>query len=388
PWRRLSWLLADQLRGYFLARRHIDRWLRTAEAGLRAATEAADPTGHAVMLLSRGQAMWALGRHARALDDFRAGEQLAHACDWPPAVAYFWHNIGVIHLEQGRFDEAEKACREALRRCGERLELAPVKALALNGLGSMYADQGRLAEAAECLGDAVRIHEAAGRVESVLSTQGNLGIVLRQLGQERAAEEHLLAALGGYRKRSNLHGELSSLDELGQLYAQRGDAAKAVSAAQQGYDLAVIVRDQRAQVALLCTLGEAHQIGGETAEALRCLNQTLDLAGKHGYPYFAARAHVGLAGVHLETGAHELARECARQGRELAAAHDFRVVEASALAALARCLAATSTDGAPQAVAAAVAAYRATGAEVLADRLSQEVGVGAPGVRAPTGTDG
>ncbi|MCP2328396.1 DNA-binding SARP family transcriptional activator/DNA-binding XRE family transcriptional regulator [Hamadaea flava] len=373
-WHRLSWLLAEQLRGYFLVRRHVDRWLRTAEAGLRAATADGDPTGQAVMLLSRGQARWVLGWHAQALEDFRRGEQFAHSADWPPASPYLWHNIGVIHAEQSRFDEAESAYREALRRCGEDSQLAPVRALALNGLGAMYADQGRLAEAADCLEGAVRINEAAGRTESVLSTRGNLGMVLRQLGREQEAEEHLLAALEGYRKRANPHGELSSLDEISQLHAQRGEAEAAVATAQRGYELAVLVRDQRAQVALLCTLGEAHGVGGTTTEALRCLDEVLTLATEHGYPYFAARAQVALAGVHLGAGARDAAARCARSGRDLAAAHDFRVVEATALAALARCLAGGSTGEA--AAAAAVEAFRATGADELADRLRDQLAVG------------
>ncbi|WP_405103903.1 BTAD domain-containing putative transcriptional regulator [Micromonospora sp. NBC_01412] len=373
---QLSWLLADQLRGYFLIRRHVDRWLRTAEAGLRAATAAADRAGRAAMLLSRGQAMWALGRHAQALADYRAGERLSQGSDWPAAAPYLWHNIGVVRAEQGRLDEAERGYREALRLCGDRTELAAVRALALNGLGAMYADQGQLAEAAECLRDALRINAAAGRTASVLSTRGNLGMVLRQLGQERAAEKHLTAALAGYRRRSNMHGELSTLDELSQLYAQRGDAARALSAAQQGYDLAVIVRDQRAQAALLCTLGEARRAGDDPAGALRFLRQALDMARQNGYPYFAARAQVGLAVVHLGLGAHGLARGCAAEARELATTHDFRMVEADALAALARCLAATDADEAPATVAAAVAAYRAAGAQVLGERLRDLLAAG------------
>ncbi|GAB3136448.1 BTAD domain-containing putative transcriptional regulator [Micromonospora sonneratiae] len=364
-----SWLLADQLRGYFLVRRHVDRWLRTAEAGLRAATAADDRAGRAAMLLSRGQAMWALGRHAQALADYRAGERLSHDSDWPAAAPYLWHNIGVVQAEQGLLDEAERGYREALRLCGDRSELAAVRALALNGLGAMYADQGQLAEAAECLREALRINEVTGRTASVLSTRGNLGMVLRQLGQEHAAEEHLTAALAGYRRRSNMHGELSTLDELSQLYAQRADAARALSTAEQGYDLAVIVRDQRAQAALLCTMGEARRLDGDIAEALRVLGQALDMARQNGYPYFAARAQVGLAGVHLDLRAYGQARSCAAEARELATAHDFRMVEADALAALARCLAATNADEAAETVAAAVTAYQVAGANARADRL-------------------
>ncbi|NUT05941.1 MAG: hypothetical protein HOV76_20930, partial [Hamadaea sp.] len=53
---------------------------------------------------------------------------------------------------------------------------------------------------------------------------------------------------------------------------------------------------------------------------------------------------------------------------------DFRVVEATALAALARCLAGGPSGQA--AAAAAVEGLRATGADELADRLRDELAVG------------
>ncbi|WP_229399260.1 BTAD domain-containing putative transcriptional regulator [Micromonospora okii] len=364
----VSWQVADQLRGYFLVRRHVDRWLRTAEAGLRAATKAADDAAQAALLISRGQAMWALGRHREALDDYRAGALLAESCAWREAAAYLWHTSGVVQAEQGMLDDAQESYRRALALCGDE-SAGYVRSLALSGLGAMYVDQGRLRPAAECFTAALRLNQRAGREASALSARGNLGMVLRQLGELDQAETCLTAALAGYRRRSSMHGELSILDEISQLHRQRGAPAAAASAAREGYDVALIVRDQRAQVALLTSLGEAHLAGLDVPEATRCFLRAQAMARQHHYPYFDARAGVGLAGAFLHTGDRDAAQRACELAHDTARAHGFRILEADALAVRADCLAEHDAGTASRLLDEAASIYRAAGADRIADAL-------------------
>ncbi|MDG4790261.1 BTAD domain-containing putative transcriptional regulator [Micromonospora sp. WMMD1102] len=367
--RRLAWQIADQLRGYFLVRRHVDRWLRTADAGLRAAVAEGDPAAQAAMLISRGQAMWALGRHPEALDAYTEGARLADAGGWRPAVAYLRHNIGLVLAEQGRLDEAEQSYQAALALSADD-DLGHVRAVTLNGLGVMCADQGRLSAAAEYFGAALRINQVTGRDTSVLANRLNLGMVLRQLGAESTAEEHLCAARDGYRRLADPHGELSCLDELSQLHTQRGEGAAAVGAAQQGYDLALIVRNQRAQAALLTTMGEAHLGGGDVPAALESFRQALRVAAD--YPYFATRATVGLAESLRQVGDGADAHRHAERAEEAARAHGFRMVEAGALEVRARCVAGDDPALARRLAAGAADTYRTAGADLLAGRVEAE----------------
>ncbi|SDE12288.1 BTAD domain-containing putative transcriptional regulator [Glycomyces harbinensis] len=363
--RHLSWQIADQLRGYFLVHRQADRWLRSADAGLRAADD--DPSARAAMHMSRGQAMWGLGRHDEALADYTEGVRLADTGGWRQAAAYLRHNIGLILAEQGRLEEAERSFQLALDLSDD--ELGHVRAVTLNGLGFMCADNGRLVEAVEYFEAALQINQKTGREKSVHANRSNLGMVLRQLGSETAAEEHLNAALEGYRRTSDLHGEMSTLDELSLLHTQRGHAGAAVDAARQGYDLSVIVQNRRAQAALLCTLGEAHLGAGDAAAAEDAFRRALELAAE--FPFFDARATIGLAGVALAQGDAAEARRCADRAVEDARTHGFGVLEADGLAVRARCAA---HDRSGPAAAAAAAAYRAAGMEHSAARVEREHG--------------
>lgn len=352
---RLAWQMADQLRGYFFMRRHVDRWLRSAEAGLRAATADGDDAARAAMHISRGQAMWAMGRHEGALAAYAEAAEAAAAGGWRPAVAYVRHNIGLVLAEQGRLDEAEASYLLALELSADD-EFGHVRAVTLNGLGVMYTDQGRLEAAAEHFAAALRINRVTGREASVPANLVNLGMVLRQLGEEDAAEASLYEGLDRYRRLGNLFGELSILDELSQLHAQRGRAEEAVSTARQGYDLTLVGRNRRAQAALLATLGEAHLSGGGAAAASDAFERALAVAEE--YPFFKVRATIGLAA----TRGGDEARRLAEDALGTARAQGFRLLEAAALEVLAR------WGGGAGLAAEAAAVYRAAGAKALAER--------------------
>ncbi|MDA1360957.1 tetratricopeptide repeat protein [Glycomyces luteolus] len=276
--------------------------------------------------------------------------------------------MGWVLAEQGRLAEAERSFHLALELSDD--ELGHVRAVTLNGLGYVCFDQGRLAEAAEYFGAALRINQKTGRQKSLLANRSNLGMVLRQLGHESAAEEHLRAALDGHRRTSNINGELAALEELSLLHAQRGHSAAAVSAAEQGYDLAVIARDQRAQAALLIAFGEAKLGAGDVPSAQEAFQRVLALAEE--FPFLTTRATIGTANALLALGGNAGARRHVERALEEARRRGYVVLEADALSTQARCVATEDPAAAARLAAAAVTLYRAAGAEPMAARVETE----------------
>jgi tetratricopeptide (TPR) repeat protein len=130
----------------------------------------------------------------------------------------------------------------------------------------------------------------------------------------------LRAALDGHRRTSNLNGELAALEELSLLHTQRGPSAAAVSAADQGYNLAVIARDRRAQAALLIARGEAHLRADAGAAAHETFGRALEIAGE--YPFLETRATIGTANVLLARGDVADARKHAERALAEAAGAD------------------------------------------------------------------
>ncbi|GAA1569364.1 tetratricopeptide repeat protein [Kribbella sancticallisti] len=328
----LSWRITDQLRGYFLLRRHVDGWLAAAEAGLAAATKAGDDIARTAMLISRGQALWSVARDGEALSDCLAGEQLAVATGWTTAVAYLSHHIGWLHLEQGRLADANKWLDRALELT-EHDHWGHVRAVALNGLGVMRLCQGELEEATDLLSAALDINEATGRETSALANRGNLASALRQRGEETRAAELLTEVLAAYRKGSNLRGELSTLDEWSRLHRQRGDAVTALQVATTAHELANTVRDRKATAQTAATVAHAHLALGDATAAAQWFEDSLAIAGDT-YPFVETRALVGLATARLADGDPTSANHAAKQALSIAGSCGFNLLEQKASAVL------------------------------------------------------
>ncbi len=365
-----AWQIADQLRGYFLVRRHSQPWLATAEAGLAAARASGDARAQAAMHQTLGQARWALGRPAEALAEYLHGEALAESSGWLLGATYLRHNIGLVQAELGRLADAQESYRQALQ-LSRQYGFGHVQALTLNDLGTMCQQQGRLEEAAEYLTEALRLNQGATRIKPALANLNNLGMVLRQLGRFQAANEYLQRAFFEYRRIADEHGELAVLDELSQLHAHQGEHEAAVSAARHGLDLTRIVRDQRAESALLCTLGEALLGAGDFDEARQQFEESHELAMRHSYRYFQTRSWIGLALARLAAGDADAAYDGARLALDGARAGGYRLLEADALLALARAhLAAGRTQETARCREAALALYRASGSPLRLRELS------------------
>ncbi|MEU8019890.1 BTAD domain-containing putative transcriptional regulator [Micromonospora parva] len=329
-----AWRIADQLRGYFLVNPHVDGWTRIVGAGWSAAERSADRRARAAMLMSRGQVRSMVGRDLEGLEDALTALRLAQECGWDAAAAYLSHNVGWQYYEFGRLADAETWFGRALDLTASE-PLGHIRAAVLNGIGMIMLDRGRCEDAATSLTAALEINKATGRARSALVNRGNLASVLRQRGDLVDAAEQLDTVLRGYRRRGDLRGELSTLDEMSRLEIDRRNLATGLSLARQAHDLAVKTYDRRAQTMTAGTLGNALRENGEIAQALDALRDGVAMARRHSYRYLETRARVGLARALALAGEPDAARHEA--GRAERVAHDLGfgtlVTEARAIGA-------------------------------------------------------
>ncbi|MFC8797813.1 BTAD domain-containing putative transcriptional regulator [Promicromonospora sp. NPDC057138] len=320
------WRLVDQLRGYLLVRR-FDSWQHLAEAGLGAAVRTGDDQARAAMYISRSYAHWAHGRIDDAHADTVHATRLAESCGWTDAVAYLTHSVGWEHYEAGRLVEAAACFEQTLSQTEPEHQ---TRALALNGLGMAYLEQGELVRSAESFRAAQRISEGNKRDMAGLTIRGNLASALRLLGDTETAEAELHDVLHGFRQRGYTRGELSTLDELARLLAQTGRPTEAVEAARKAHAAAFRLNDPRAQVITGDGLGVSLLASGHTAEAAATLTDTAALATAHGYRSWEARARAHLASARLQLGNAQEATDEAARAAVLAEACDATpvVVEA------------------------------------------------------------
>ncbi|GAB1644002.1 BTAD domain-containing putative transcriptional regulator [Krasilnikovia sp. MM14-A1259] len=383
-----AWQLADQLRGYFFVRRETVSWLATGESGLAAAETAGDRMAQAAMHQTIGQAHWAAGRHWAALEAYGQGTAAARDSGWLIGEAYLLHNLGLVHAELGMVDEARELYEHVLR-LGTGPEFAHIRAVTFNDLGVMCTEQGLLRDAVRYFRAAMDINSEVARLPSAMANCSNLGMVLRQLEEFDSAHEYLTRALTYYRDTGATSGQMSTLDELSQLYQQRAEWSAGVDAAGQALRIAEQLANPKATTGVLNTLGFALLGARAVSEAQARFREALELSRECGYQYSEAQAGIGAAAGLLAVGAVDQARAAAAEALEIAHRKDYRILAGDALATLARAaLAAGDPSAAAGHCAAALPYYRSAGSpgrlrelDVLAEEAAAAIATPPPATR-------
>jgi tetratricopeptide (TPR) repeat protein len=266
----------------------------------------------------------------------------------PAAEAYASANLGVVHMRQGRCEEAAEHYQEALplfSQAGDRVG----EARTLTHLGLVNWRQGRYEEAAERHRQALTRYRETGNRIGKANALSNLGLVLWRQGRHEEAAEGHRQALILYREAGHRFGEANALANLGVVYLGQGryeqaagDLRQALTAFREtgnrigeGYALANLGivnlrRDRYEQAAgdlreALTVFRETGNRDGE-AEALNGVGETLHATGQFeqararhtaaltlavetGDRYQQARAHSGIAHARHAAGEDGLARQ-------------------------------------------------------------------------------
>jgi DNA-binding SARP family transcriptional activator len=287
-------------------------------------------------LESGGHYTDAIALHEHAL---RAAEQLTDR----HGAAQLRINLGVLHVQQGRYAEAGVELQRAVElalEIGDTL----VRVRALGNLGHLYQWQGRYAEAARFLGEVVAVarhsEDRAGEARGL----GNLGQVrLRQGRHPDAArdlrasaaichdigdaigEAYALLYLGHVESSSGrtaeaadlyerallvftgtteLAGRAYALDGLGGVDALRGEHRRADERLGEALALFRRIGERAGEARVSNSLGTAAARTGRLADARAHHLSALRIAGEIGYRYEQSRAEEGLARLSA-TGRHQ-----------------------------------------------------------------------------------
>ncbi|KAG7289879.1 hypothetical protein NEMBOFW57_006256 [Staphylotrichum longicolle] len=182
--------------------------------------------------------------------------------------------LGALYADQGRLEEAEAMYNRALQGKEKALGRDHTSTLnTVNNLGALYADQGRLAEAEAMYNRALQGYEKAlGRDHtSTLNTVNNLGNLYVGQGRLEEAEAKYQRALQGYEKalRRDHTSTLNTVNNLGNLYRQQGrleEAEAMYQRALEGYEK-TLGRDHTSTLSTVNNLGNLYVGQGRLEEA-------------------------------------------------------------------------------------------------------------------------
>lgn len=288
-----------------------------------------DLFGQAAMHSSLGLLTSDRGYGRQAMDHHTRVHEISRGLGWAAGEAAGLGGMAQAEWGMARLDSAREHVTTGLRIAREAGNLH-LEALGLVVLGVTCRDLGSLREAADHLESAiVRIGEI-GWSDHSLALQ-NLGLVYWELGRladglDALGPEVTLSRKGGYR-----NDRAMMLDAVARINLELGHHDEALEQAERAFAMGKGRGRRWIQAALLNTIAAAHRKLARLDRSLRAGEQALTLARESGYRRTEADCILGLSLTHHQLGRHEDARSLARQALDLARNHGFRVVEGQAL---------------------------------------------------------
>ncbi|WP_245886197.1 AfsR/SARP family transcriptional regulator [Umezawaea tangerina] len=292
--RRMAWLLADALRGYFWKSMRRVEWSATAEAGLAAAEREHEPRAGAAARLSLADLNFRQGRYRQAVRHYAHGFVLARQVGWVEAQAAVLGNLGCAYWQAGKLAVAAARFSRGLA-LSRTIGQTAGEAVALGNLGLVHWEMGGLAQAAEHYEQALTRYRRIGSRYGEAINLSNLGQAQRARGAPDEASELLVRALALHREAGDRGGEAEVHSRLAGAYGDLGRRAEAFDHARAGVTLAQETGDPRTEAEALAALAALHHRSGRGQDAVDRYQQALDLSRETGDRYPEVEILIGLA---------------------------------------------------------------------------------------------
>ena len=245
--------LAEATRGWLLRGRLLTTKLQFADAEQAYGEAVKTSPGDFDACFQQAYFWDILNRYSPAVQGYVRCLALARSKADPDSVAGTLNNLGILHRDQNRMEEARKAFEEALDTY-RRLARAhpdtylPDVAMTLNNLGNLHRDQNRMQEARKAFEEALDTYRRLARANpdtylpDVAGTLNNLGILHSDQNRMEEARKAYEEALDTYRRlaRANPDTYLPDvalmLNNLGILHRDQNRMEEAAKAYEEALD--------------------------------------------------------------------------------------------------------------------------------------------------------
>jgi DNA-binding SARP family transcriptional activator/Tfp pilus assembly protein PilF len=328
--RRIAWLLADTLRGYFWIGLHRPDWAALASVALAAAEAEGDARARAAARINLGDLCLRRNQHDQAIEHYTQADHFLRLAGWVAGRTAVLGKLGLVYRESGDTAKAADCYRRALALAAE--SRSPVReAGALGNLGFVQYESGAYEQAAAGHAEALARYSELGIRSGQATALGNLGDALHALGRFDEALTELARALPLFREIGDVGTEAATLRSMAAVDRDSGRLERADARARAALELARRAGDQRVEADALNVLGTIDRRLGRPAAAIDCHRKALELARHSGIRYGTVEAQIELAMTREDPGG-------VREALGLARAAGYRGLEGRALTALTRLL--------------------------------------------------
>jgi len=274
----------------------------------------------------------------------------------------------------GELDRATGLAVEALVQFRTRGD-SDGRMRALNLLGAIHWERGRIADAERCFGEALEMARQLGDSLMLARTSNNLASVAHLQGRFDQAAGLFREALLAYHRLGDRRGTAETYHNLGFAYRQAGEWREAEGATANAVRHAEVVGEPALLALVLGAKAELNVERNDAALAERELERAVRYATDAADVVGRAEVQRVQALAALHRGAWEQALLHAETARAVAVEHDSALLAAECAGIAARALKALGkAEQAEERRARAEAGFRQLGATSLLERLRQDFG--------------
>jgi tetratricopeptide (TPR) repeat protein len=300
--------LATTLFRYLDSGAHFPDALSIHTDARNAASQTGDRSAEAYALANLGVIHMRQGRYEQAAEHYQGALPLFRETGDRVGEARTLTHLGLVNWRQGRYQQAAERHGQALtryRETGTRVG----EANALSNLGLVSWRQGRYGEAAEGHQQALTLYRETGHRFGEANALANLGVVYLRQGRYEQAADDLRHALTLFRETGNRVGVGYALANLGVVNLQQGRYEQAADDLRQALTVFRETGNRDGEAEALNRMGETLHATGQSEQARAQHAAALVLAVETGDRYQQARAHTGLAHTRHAAGEHGMARQ-------------------------------------------------------------------------------
>lgn len=330
--RAIAWYLNSALFSDFWIHLPRKTWQTTAQTALDAAETESDLFGQAAMHSSLSAARWDRGHVRQAMEHATHALDISRKLGWATGEASGLGLRGFAHWSMARLDSAHDdftAGMRIFRETGNRY----FEGFGMVGLGMACRDLGRLHEAADHLERAVGLEAEASWWDAGSALQ-LLGGVYWELGRLTDGLDLLGPEVTSDKRAGYRDGRAMMLDAIAKINIELGRHGEGLEQAERAFALVEDTKRHWVQSGILNTIAAAHRRLVQLDRALQAGEQALALAREARFRRAEADSLLCVSLTYKEMGRYDEARAHAEQALALARDHSFRVVEGQALTAL------------------------------------------------------
>jgi adenylate cyclase len=288
-------------------------WLQRA---LDAAEVDGNHTAEARSLSRLGLVAWRQGEYEHAEMVYRQGLAVVTGSEhFVGEEAEIRYGLGLVYRQQGKYADARREFGSSLE-INRRLNNRQNEARALNALGHVESIERNFHQAISFYRAALDIRRTIGDRAGVGASTVSVAQALASLGDYSQAEPLLREALAIQQAINNRWDEMLTWNELGILYWLVGQGERAIDHLQTGLACSRAIESETGEAYILCNLGQVLRDANRLAEAEETLRAGLALAVAQGDRNLQAIYHTDLALTLLQAGTHQLAHDEAALARQ------------------------------------------------------------------------